>query len=181
MTNLLKPVLSCIFPVMCDEYTEVSIKEQLTFCMRWVNNDIEFSEKFLGFHKIPDLKISTLVIVMKDILLRYQLKLDMCRGQCHDGASSMFGKLFGVATQFFAEKPKLHYTHFHAHLLLLSIKDAIKGTKILQNGKQNANLSNIPTTQERNNHQLVPQCISLMVPLAKDAIFTQPHVKTATE
>ena len=50
-----------------------------------------------------------------------------------------------------------------------------------QNGKQNANLSNIPTTQERGNHQIVPLCISLMVPLAKHTIFTQPHVKTATK
>ena len=132
MRNLLKPVRSCIFPVMCDEYTEVSIKEQLTFSMRWVNNDLEFCEKFLGFYKIPDIKISTIVIVMKDILLRYQLKLDMCRGQCHDGASNMLGKLFGVATQFFAEQPKSHCTYCHAHLLSLSIKDAIKSTKILR-------------------------------------------------
>ena len=132
MRNLLKPVRSCIFPVMCDEYTEVPIKEQLTFCMRWVNNDLEFFEKFLGFYKIPDIKIRTIVIVMKDILLRYQLKPDMCRGQCHDCASNMLRKLFGVATQFFAEQPKSYYTHCHAHSLLLWIKDAIKSTKILR-------------------------------------------------
>ena len=53
MRNLLEPVRSCIFSVMCDEYTDVSNKEQLFFCMCWVNNDLEVSEKFLGFYEIP--------------------------------------------------------------------------------------------------------------------------------
>ena len=43
MRNLLEPVRSCIFSVMYNEYTEVSNKEQLTFCMRWLNNDPEVS------------------------------------------------------------------------------------------------------------------------------------------
>ena len=73
--NLLKPVRSCIFSVMCDEYTDVSNKGQLIFCMSWVNNDLEVSEKFLGFYEIPDIKSSTIVTVVKDILLRYQLNL----------------------------------------------------------------------------------------------------------
>ena len=34
MRNLLEPVRSCIFLVMCDEYKDVSNKEQLTFCVR---------------------------------------------------------------------------------------------------------------------------------------------------
>ena len=71
--------------------------------MRWVNNELEVSEKLLGFYEIPNIKSSTIITVMKDILLRYQLNLDMCRGQCHDGASNMLGKSFGVATQIFAE------------------------------------------------------------------------------
>ena len=46
MRNLSEPVRSCIFSVMCDEYKEVCNKEQLTFCMCWVNNDLEVSENF---------------------------------------------------------------------------------------------------------------------------------------
>ena len=53
MRNLLESVRSCIFSVMCAEYTDVSNKEQLFFCMCWVNNDLEVSEKFLGFYEIP--------------------------------------------------------------------------------------------------------------------------------
>ena len=57
---------------MCDEYTEVSNKEKLTFYMRWVNNDPEVSEKFLKFYEMPAIKSSTIMTVMKGILLRYQ-------------------------------------------------------------------------------------------------------------
>ena len=79
--------------------------------MRWVNNDLEVSEKFLGFYEIPDIKSSTIVTVMKDILLRNQLNLDMCRGQCYDGARNMLVKSSGVASHIFEEQPKAHYTH----------------------------------------------------------------------
>ena len=100
--------------------------------MSWVNNDLEVSEKFLGFYEIPDIKSSTIVTVMKDILLRYQLNLDMCAGQCYDGASNVLGKSSDVATQIFGEQPKAHYTHCHAHSLSLSGKDVTKNTKILR-------------------------------------------------
>ena len=62
--------------------------------MSWVNKDLEIFEKFLGFYEIPDIKSSTIVTVMKDILLRCQLNLDMCGGQCYDGASNMLGKTY---------------------------------------------------------------------------------------
>ena len=105
---------------MCEECTDVSNKEQLTFCIRWVNNDLEVSENFQGFYEIPNIKTSIIVTVMKDILLSYQLNLDVWKGQCYYGASSLFGKSSSVATQIFAGQPKTHYTHCHAHLLSLS-------------------------------------------------------------
>ena len=87
--NLLKPGSICVFSVMRDDYTDFSYKEQLTFCMRWVNNDIKVSEKLLGFYEILGIKSITIVTVMKDILLRYQPNLDIWRGQCHNGAGNM--------------------------------------------------------------------------------------------
>ena len=117
------------FLVMCDEYINVSNKDELTFCMRWVNNDIEVSEKCLGFYEIRNMKSSSIVTDMKGMLLRHQLNLDMCRGQCYDGAIiNMLGKSLGVAIQILAEQPKAHYTHCHAH----SVKDVTKNTNILR-------------------------------------------------
>ena len=100
--------------------------------MRWVNNNLDVSEKFLGFYETLDIKSSTIVTVMKGILLRYQLNLDMCRDQCYDCSTNMLGKSSGVTTHIFAEQPKEHYTHCHAHSLLLSVKNVTKNTKILR-------------------------------------------------
>ena len=97
--------------------------------MCWVNNDLEvlffIYLEFLEFYEIPDIKSSTIVTVLK-------VNLDMCRGQCYDGTDNMLGKSSGVATQIFAEQPKAHYTHCHAHSLSLSDKDVTKNTKILR-------------------------------------------------
>ena len=41
---------------MWDEYMDVSDKKQLTFYMRWLNNDLEVFEKFLRFYEISDKK-----------------------------------------------------------------------------------------------------------------------------
>ena len=56
----------------------------------------------------------------------------MCKSQCFDGASNMFGKLSGLATQIFTEQPKAHYTHCHSQSLSLLVKDVTKNTKILR-------------------------------------------------
>ena len=52
---------------------------------------------------------------------------------------------------------------------------------LLLRSQQNGNLSKISSTQERENHQIIPLSISLMVPLALHKIITQPYVKIATK
>ena len=132
MRNLLESVRSCIFSIMCDEHKDISNKEQLTFCMRWVTNNLEVCQKLLEFYEMLDIKSSTIVKVINEILLRYQLNLDMCRGQCYGGASNRLGKSSFAATQIFAEQPKVHFANCHAHSLTLSVKDATKNTKNLR-------------------------------------------------
>ena len=47
-----------------------------------------------------------LVSVLKDVLLRLNLSIHNCRGQCYDGAANMAGARTGVATQITREEPK---------------------------------------------------------------------------
>ena len=39
----------------------------------------------------PSIDADTLVAIIHDVLLRLNLKLENCRGQCYDGASIMQG------------------------------------------------------------------------------------------
>ena len=53
---------------MCDEYKDISNKEQLSFCVRRVDNDLNAHEHFLGYYQIPNIQSNTIVEVIKDSL-----------------------------------------------------------------------------------------------------------------
>ena len=65
------------YALIADEYTDISNKEQLSICFRWVNNDLEAKEDFIGFYEIPNIKSSTIDTVTKDALIRLQLSLSL--------------------------------------------------------------------------------------------------------
>ena len=97
--DLSDEIRETIFATICDEYTDVSNKEQLTICLRWADDYLESHEDLIGFYELTNIKSERIVAAIKDALLRTQLSLGKCRGQCYDGASNMLGKKSGVATQ----------------------------------------------------------------------------------
>ena len=117
--------------IIADEYIDLSNKEHLTLCLRWIDDDFEAHEDFLGFYQIPNINADTIVSVIKDILLRLQLSWSYCRGQCYDGASNMLRRKSGVAKQIHDIQPKACITHCYGHSLSLSVKDTTKHCKIL--------------------------------------------------
>ena len=119
------------YSIICDEYTDISNKEQLSFCTRWVREFLVAHEKFLGFYEVPNIKSETLVKIIKEILLRFQFSLQLCRGQCFDGVSNMLGKRSGVAIEIYKEQAKAIYLHCHCLSLNLSIKDVTRSSKML--------------------------------------------------
>ena len=104
--DLSDEVRSTFFATICDEYTDVSNKEQLAICLRWVDDYFESPEDFFGFYELKDIKSDTIVAATRDVLLRTQISLDQSRGQCYDGASNILGKKFGVAKQISDIQPK---------------------------------------------------------------------------
>ena len=59
-----------IFSILGDETGDVSNTEQLVFCIRWVDDDLEAHEEFIGMHPLPNTSADKIVCVIKDILLR---------------------------------------------------------------------------------------------------------------
>ena len=62
-------------------------------------NNFETHEEFIRTHAVENIKSDTLVTVLKDILIRLNILLWKCRGQCYDGASNMAGIRQGVPAQ----------------------------------------------------------------------------------
>ena len=77
------------FTIMADEANDASNKEQFVICLRWVDDEFKVHEEFSGLYEIDSLTANTLVAAIKNTLLRMNLNLSRCRGQCYDGASNM--------------------------------------------------------------------------------------------
>ena len=60
MRDLLRQIGDSYFSLICNEYTDVSNKEQLTLCLRWIDCDLEANEDFIGFHQIPNIGADTI-------------------------------------------------------------------------------------------------------------------------
>ena len=120
------------FSILADECTDISNKEQLTICLRWIDKAMEPHEDFVGFYEIPNIMANTIVGAIKDVLKRLNLSLDNCRGQCYDAGGPMAGSRNGVAVQIKSEAKKAHLTHCHGHALSLAVKDTTDGSKLLR-------------------------------------------------
>ena len=118
------------YAIMADECTDVSNIEQFTICIRWVDKYLESHESFIRLYEVDSITSDTLVSAIKDTLVRLNVKLTDCRGQCYDGASNMSGSRRGVAAQICGDEKKALYTHCYGHALNLAVSDTIKQSKV---------------------------------------------------
>jgi hypothetical protein len=77
------------FSIMVDETTDVSTKEQVVFALRWIDDNWSVHEDLIGLSQTDSIDSNPLVCIIRDILIRLDLKLENCRGKCYDGASNM--------------------------------------------------------------------------------------------
>ena len=123
---------SSFLSLMVDETTDISNKEQLVVCIRWVDKKLQPHEDFIGLYHVESTQSSTLVSTIHDVLQRVNISITKLRGQCYDGASSMSGHKNGVAAVLQSEEPRAVYTHCYGHALSLACSDAVKNCKIMK-------------------------------------------------
>ena len=71
--DLVSEIRGGFFSIICDEYTDISNKEQVTICIRWVDKELQAHEDFFGFYNVSDNGAETMVSAIKDVLLKLQL------------------------------------------------------------------------------------------------------------
>ena len=120
------------FALMADEVTDISNKEQVVICLRYVDDKFEPQEDFIGLCSVNSITADALVSVFKDAMLRMNLSIQNCRGQCFDGAANMCGFKKGAATQITSVESRAVFIHCYGHALNLAIGDTIKSNKILR-------------------------------------------------
>ena len=81
-TNLQR---SPFLTILADETTDASNREQVTLFLRWVTDDLQVHEEFLGLYHVNGIDAATLTSVIQDLFVRLNVSLERLRGQCMMG------------------------------------------------------------------------------------------------
>ena len=118
---------SVIYALIADESTDVTNKEQISICIRFVGRKEEgknlIREEFLTFvHAGKGTNAEELTTKFLETIQSVGLSVNDMRTQRYDGASVMSGHVSGVQTQIRQVNPNAVYVHFLKPLYCLSIK-----------------------------------------------------------
>ena len=120
------------FAILADETADIANHEQPSCSIRWVTKDYDIHEDFIGLVYVPRITSEVITSAIKDILIRCNLPLTLCRGQGYDGAANMMGHLNGVAKQIQEVEYTAIVVHCFAHCLNLSLQDVSKKTNTVR-------------------------------------------------
>ncbi|KAK4286432.1 hypothetical protein QN277_002989 [Acacia crassicarpa] len=109
------------FSILVDEARDISTKEQMAIVLRYVNDNGEIIERFLGLVHVSDTTASLLKESIELIFAKNGLSLTKIHGQGYDGASNMSGQFSGLKSLILAENNSAYYVHCFAHQLQLAL------------------------------------------------------------
>ena len=110
------------FSVLCDEASDSANKEQLSFCLRYIDENDDICEDFLKYIHCPSgLTGKDLYNEIISSLESFNLDIQNCCGQGYDGAGAVAGKVNGLAALFLKENPKALYPRCASHRQNLAI------------------------------------------------------------
>lgn len=130
-----KETTSCIlkelgdehYAILADESSDISHKEQLVVCLRYVDKLGGVCERFLAVVHVAGTSSLQLKTAIQSLLTSHHLTLTQIRGQGYDGASNMKGEVKGLKTLIMKESPSAYYVHCFAHQLQLVLVAVAKG------------------------------------------------------
>ena len=65
--------------------TDSSNKEQAVICMRWVDDELEAHEEFIGLYQMESTDANSIVAMIRDVMLRLNIYFAKLRVQCYQG------------------------------------------------------------------------------------------------
>ncbi|XP_072147817.1 uncharacterized protein [Setaria viridis] len=107
------------YAILADESSDISHKEQLALCLRYVDKLGRPCEHFIGVVHVDDTTSLSLKEAIEGLLVSHGLTMTQIRGQGYDGASNMKGDIKGLKTLIMQESPCAYYIHCFAHQLQL--------------------------------------------------------------
>ena len=111
------------FSVLCNGTTDLSVKEQMSLVLRFVNNKA-IHDVFVGFEELSETTGEGIAKKLLESLSSYGLDLEKLRGQGYDGCASMKGHINGVQAHMKRQYPTAIYIHCASHVLNLVVSKA---------------------------------------------------------
>ena len=121
------------FSILADEAFDSSCQEQMSLCLRYVDEDFHIREDFIRFlHCEHGLSGEGLTKLLLDGISDLGLNIDNVRGQGYDGAGNVAGKEKGVAARILKLNKKALFVHCSSHRLSLSVSKSC-GIPLIRN------------------------------------------------
>ena len=121
--QVLQEIKGAYFTILADETSDISGREQLCLCIRYVHKNT-IREEFIEYIEVDNTSGLNLSDTILKKLSEWDLDISKLRGQGYDGASNMSGRFKGVKTRILEKQPLALYTHCVAHNLNLVIVES---------------------------------------------------------
>ena len=118
---IIKDLDNGFFSILVYESHDISVKEQMSLFLCYVNKNGIIIERFLGIVHVASTTALSLKCVIECLLCEHNLSLSNLRWQGYDGASNMQGDINGLKTLILKENKSTFYVHCFAHQLQLTL------------------------------------------------------------
>lgn len=85
-----------VFGLLLDEYSEVSVNEQMVVVLWFVDKSRVVKEQFVGVFHVKETSSLSLKDVIDELSAKNRLNLSKVRGKGYDGDSNMKGEFNGL-------------------------------------------------------------------------------------
>lgn len=124
------------FGVIMDGTQDCGGVEQESICVRYVDENLEIHEVFVGLYEPETTTGTSLASVIKDVLLRLGLPIGQLRAQTYDGAAAMAGARNGCQNIIKQDQPLALHFHCSAHCTNLIAMATIESSPLLRDALQ---------------------------------------------
>lgn len=111
---------------MDDENFDNSVyKEKAVFVLRWVDDELDVREAFIGLCSAISISSSDIMCGIKDSFQRLNLSMSKVRGQCYDGSAITGKVLTEVVKEVCDMEKRAVFTHCYGQTLMRECVDAV--------------------------------------------------------
>ena len=108
------------YSIMADESIDASNIEQLVICIDWVDKEMTVREEYISPMPVTQTNADTIVCCLHQrCAASYVFRIQVARGQCYDGSSTITGPKNEVAAQIKKLNEKYLLMHCYCHSLIL--------------------------------------------------------------